>query len=225
MHLCHLDVKHFGCIDALELDLCPGLNVLFGPNDLGKSSLGAAIRCALLLPHGSAAHEDYVSWTSAEAPEVALSFCMGERRFYRVTKRFHASRGVSVLEAGPDGTSFAEEHRGRKVDEEIRKLLAWGLGGVGGKGGQRGIPRSFLATALLAEQGEVDELLRCGLAGDLDDTGRRQVSQALQALGQSEEFKLVLERTQAKVDEAFTATGRLRQGKNDPLTRARDRVN
>ena len=44
MRLVHLEVERFQCIEKAELELGPGLNVLYGPNDLGKSSLAWAIR-------------------------------------------------------------------------------------------------------------------------------------------------------------------------------------
>jgi len=57
MRLVKLSVQRFQCIESAEVDFGPGLNVLYGPNDLGKSSLAWAIRAALLLPHGATLHE------------------------------------------------------------------------------------------------------------------------------------------------------------------------
>ena len=47
MRLLSLTVEHFRCVRKASLDFVPGLNILFGPNDLGKSSLVRAMRAAL----------------------------------------------------------------------------------------------------------------------------------------------------------------------------------
>ena len=52
MRLLRLQVADFGAIERADVALGPGLNVLHGPNDLGKSTLAAALRAVLrgLLP-------------------------------------------------------------------------------------------------------------------------------------------------------------------------------
>jgi len=125
--------------------------VLYGPNDLGKSSLAAAIRNVLLLPHGSAAHDQLVSWHSGAAPRVALTFSTEAHRFWRVTKTFGAGgAGSSRLEFSKGGASFSTDTTGREVDGKIRELLRWGISPPGGKNTARGIPDSFLTNVLLA---------------------------------------------------------------------------
>ena len=54
MKLARLEVDAFKCVASARLELGPGLNVLYGPNDLGKSSLAWAIRAVLLLQHNQA---------------------------------------------------------------------------------------------------------------------------------------------------------------------------
>ena len=41
MRFRRLDVRAYRAIDQAELEFGPGLNVLYGPNDLGKSTLAA----------------------------------------------------------------------------------------------------------------------------------------------------------------------------------------
>ena len=55
MWIKRLQVTDWAGIAAAAIDLEPGLNVLHGPNELGKSSLVNAIRAALLLQSTSAA--------------------------------------------------------------------------------------------------------------------------------------------------------------------------
>ena len=48
MWIRRLDVRAFAGIRSAGLEFGPGLNVAYGPNELGKSSLLNAIRAALL---------------------------------------------------------------------------------------------------------------------------------------------------------------------------------
>ena len=70
MRLNKLYVTNFGGIESAEVEFGPGLNVLHGPNDLGKSTLVEAIRLGLLLPHGSTHGERFVAWGGGPEPEV-----------------------------------------------------------------------------------------------------------------------------------------------------------
>ena len=62
MWLRRLEVKDLAGIASAVIDLKPGVNVLCGPNELGKSSLVRAIRAALLLPSGAAAADELRDW-------------------------------------------------------------------------------------------------------------------------------------------------------------------
>ena len=56
MKLVSVRVEHFRCIRNAKIEFGGGLNVLHGPNDLGKSSLAHAIRAALVAAkHGEGA--------------------------------------------------------------------------------------------------------------------------------------------------------------------------
>jgi DNA repair exonuclease SbcCD ATPase subunit len=219
MRLVTLTVDSFQCIEHAEVDFGPGLNVLYGPNDLGKSSLAAAIRNVLLLPHGSAAHEQLVSWHSGEPPRVALVFNDGTRGFWRIVKSFGSgSAGSSLLEFSKDGISFSLEARAREVDAKVRELLNWGVDPPGGRQAGRGMPDTFLTNVLLAEQIDIPAILARGLTEDPSDAGRQRLNAALQALAQDPTFKRVLDAAQAHVDQAFTPTGQRSRKKSSPFT-------
>jgi recombinational DNA repair ATPase RecF len=96
-----LGAESFGAIERVEIEFGPGLNVLYGPNDLGKSTVAAAIRLGLLLPHGSSHAEDYVAWHGTGDPFVELTFETEAQRIWRVEsdsgrapRRSCASRGT-----------------------------------------------------------------------------------------------------------------------------------
>lgn len=225
MRLVRLSVQRFQCIESAELDFAAGLNVLYGPNDLGKSSLAWAIRAVLLLQHGSALHERFVSWYGGGEPRVALTLCDRDGRYWRVTKTFGSgSAGRSVLEASKDGRSFTEDCKGRQVDEKVRAMLGWGLSAPGGQG-PRGLPDSFLTQVLLAEQDNVRKVLfDSSLTKDPDESGRLRLTEALGALAQDPLFKKILDETQTHVDRAFTATGRKKRSAGSPFIQVGEQI-
>ncbi len=69
-----LVVEAFQAIQHAEIDFGPGLNVLYGPNDLGKSTLAAAIRAALLVPPTSSDAAQFIPWYADSTPRVSLTF-------------------------------------------------------------------------------------------------------------------------------------------------------
>ena len=81
------------------------LNVLYGPNDLGKSTLVEAIRLALLLPRTSTQIEEYVAWTGGREPVIEMTFETGPQRIWRVRKEFRRG-GVALLKESKDGMDF-----------------------------------------------------------------------------------------------------------------------
>ena len=62
MRLRSLEVEHFRAIQSARLVFGPGLNVVHGPNDLGKSTLTEAIRAVLLIAPGSAEARSFATW-------------------------------------------------------------------------------------------------------------------------------------------------------------------
>jgi DNA repair exonuclease SbcCD ATPase subunit len=218
--LVRLTVESFQCIERAELDFGPGLNVLFGPNDLGKSSLAWAIRAVLLLQHSSSAHERFVSWYGGGVPRVALTLADDDDRYWRVTKAFAAgTSGSSLLEISKDGKEpFIRDTMGRAVDEKIRGLLRWGVPLPGGKSTLRGFSESFLTQVLLADQDDVHKtLFASSLTSDPDASGRLRLTEALGALAQDPLFKKVLDEAQACTDQAFTPTGKKKRDKGSPF--------
>ena len=217
-----LSVKHFAGIRSADLEFVNGLNVLHGPNELGKSTLVTAIRAALLLQDNSSASESFMDWHTDQPPQVSLTFEIESQRIWRVRKSFgRGAEGSSYLEFSRDGTDFTQESKGREVDGKLRDTLQWGLDRPGGKGKKKGFGESFLSTALLAEQGEVTAVLDRGLDDDPDESGKRRLVDALQALAQDPVFRQVLAATQQKVDEAYTGTGRKKSGRASPWVNLR----
>jgi chromosome segregation ATPase len=219
MRLRSLSVQNFGAVESAEVSFEDGLNVLHGPNDLGKSTLAAAIRAALLLQHGSSGARPFIPWGTTCKPTVTLVLEI-DGRLWRVHKVFGSSSGgKSVLEWSNDGTSWSVQEEGRGVDGHLRSLLRWGLAAPGGRGGAHGFPKSFLATVLLGEQAVPYRLLSQSLDGDAEDTGKTRLIEALQAMATDPLYQQVLLEAQERVDEAFTAKGKRSTRKGSPFER------
>jgi chromosome segregation ATPase len=226
MKLVRLKVENFGTLRYVRLDFGPGLNVLYGPNDLGKSTLGAALRTVLLVPSTSTVAKRWIEWQGDQTPQVELVFQTDERRYWRVKKSFGTgTRGTALLESSRDGNNFSTEARGRQVDGELRNILRWGIPSPGGRSAPRGEPETFLTAALLARQEEVAGVFERGLAEDLDESGRDQLTEALQTLGQDPLFKKALEISETKVNEVFTPRGGKKKGRLSPLVIAAEKIN
>src|SRR6266404_5374901 len=161
MRLHRLSINNFAVIRSIDIEFGPGLNVLYGPNDLGKSTAVAAIRMGLLLPHTSTHCDQYVGWTNSADPNVELIFETEAQRIWRIRKQFGKS-GSSLLQESRNGQDFDDVERGRKVDAKLREILCWGIPEPGGAGGAKGLPSSFLATALRWTKANVTALLSEG---------------------------------------------------------------
>jgi hypothetical protein len=223
MKIRRLHVTDFAAICEADVEFGAGLNVLHGPNDLGKSTLADAIRLALLLPHTSSHIEDYVPWTGGRNPVVELTFETEAQRIWRVRKEFRKG-GASILQESKNGVDFDEVERARKVDAKLREILCWGIPEPGGAGGSKGLPSSFLATALLSTQADVTALLSESLSGDPSGSGRERIAAALQAVAQDPLFISLLRETQARRDQAFTEKGAKKTARGSVFKEAADRV-
>lgn len=185
MRLTRLLVDAFKAIKRAEIDFGPGLNILYGPNDLGKSTLATAVRAALLVPPSSAEAQTYTSWFGSDSPHVELTLVDPDGHFWRVKKTFGTSSPSSAeLLHSKDSITFTQDCKARQVEEKLRAILGWGIPAPGGKTGPRGAPTSFLANALLATQTNVDDILQRSISDDLDDSGKLRLTKALSALAQ-----------------------------------------
>ena len=221
MWIRRLEVADCAGIAQASVSLEPGLNVLYGPNELGKSTLVQAVRSALLLPASSTEAERLRAWSVDGPPTVELTFEQEARRIWRVRKRFVKGGGSTYLEFSQDGETFSQDGKGKGVDGSLQDILRWGVKPPGGKGGKRGMPSSLITTALLGDQSAIEAILDASLGGDQDDSGRDRLNEALQALAEDPRFKQVLAAVQERVDEAFTQTGRRSSGRASPWTKLR----
>lgn len=223
MRFVSLEVGCFQGVKSARIDFGSGLNILYGPNDLGKSSLATAIRAALLLQTNSSEAEAFHPWHSAEKATVSLVFTDAAGRYWKVKKAFGASSGAQLW-FSKDGKSWTPDEKAREVDSKLRTLLPWGIPSPGGKGAPRGWPESFLTNALFGAQSDVDGILGVGLDGDKADSGQVALRSALSALAQDPLVKKVLAVAQAESDKYFTEKGTAKRGQTAALTLAGEAV-
>ena len=197
-----LRLRHWrGYRDQRTFRFAPGLNLLVGPNEAGKSTVFEALARALFDRHTSRAAEleRIRPLGSTLGPEVQLVLRSGDLR-YRVIKRFLESP-LSQLYVERHG-AFELDHEGDRADAELRRLL----GGDAARGAARPDQRG-LAQALWYLQRD-DSLparawnpaLHEGLAGLMKVSLR------------TPEQDTVLQAIAEENAEVFTRTGRLRKG-------------
>jgi hypothetical protein len=222
MRLTTILVEHFQALIRVEVAFGPGLNVLYGPNDFGKSTLAHAIRAALLVVPTSSASAPFQPWYEDVVPRVTLSFEDNESHQWRVKKTFETSAqsGSAELYHSKDGVTYTLDAKGRAVEDRLREILGWGIAAPGGKGSPRGLPESFLTHTLLAAQTDVDRILGESLAEDGTDTGKLKLGKALATLAQDPLFKRVLDAAQCEVDACFTAKGLRKRGQGSRFVEA-----
>jgi DNA repair exonuclease SbcCD ATPase subunit len=218
-----LEVYDFRVLREVRLTLGQGFNVLFGPNDLGKSSIADALRAAFLLPFGSTESCEFIPWGTDLVPRVVVVFEV-KGAVWKITKTFGSgARGTALLERCGLGGGLCQEAQGRQVEGKVREILAWGVPSPGGKGAPRGLPASYLTTALLARQDEVIAILEASLEKDRVDSGRNLITEALGALGQDPLVSRLLERLEDRVQETFTPTGQAKR--TGPLAQRTQEIN
>ncbi len=108
-----LRMNYFGRFHNKEIDLQPGINLIYGENEAGKSTLHTFIKGMLfgierLRGRGSASKEDlytrYLPWDYPGAFGGSMEVMIGDRK-YRLTRSFHAndkSFTVTDLTTGRD---------------------------------------------------------------------------------------------------------------------------
>jgi hypothetical protein len=122
-----LEIEQFRRFDApvRVSGMADGLNLIVGPNEMGKSTLVAALRAALFERHRSAAElvrSFAPSRIEGAAPRVALTFEL-EGASHRIEKRF-LRREMARLDL-PDGGRL----EGPEAEDALAELLGAGTAG------------------------------------------------------------------------------------------------
>ncbi|MBL8916909.1 MAG: AAA family ATPase [Archangium sp.] len=219
MRFDRLEIQNLRAVLDAKLELGPGLNVLYGPNDLGKSTLAEALRALLLYPATGDRAESLVPWQDSEAaPEVSLTFHDASDKVWRVLRRF--TTNIALLEERTADGAFSKISD-KKVDDRLRGIFAWGLST--GTRKQRE-PASFLTHALLGRQDDVTKILHANLEDDVEPSGQARIAKVLSSLARDPLVIKVLATAEKEVAKAFTPQGKRKAARTSELALALDEV-
>jgi len=204
-----------GALDR-EVAFEPGLNVLLGPNEAGKSTLRRALRQALFVPTklGKRQTEEEVApflpLGGGDTVQVSLDF-EADGGLWRLAKRWGGSGGSTELRR-PDGAMLSD---GPAVQEELGRLL--------------GSTRGTWENVLIAGQGELGNSLdRLDSGGGLRELNERLRRRVFETDGVS--LEKLEERLRERWDESFSRWDRALKrpeggrGVDNPWARGAGRV-
>ncbi|MFN3987101.1 MAG: AAA family ATPase [Rhodocyclaceae bacterium] len=178
----------------LEIDdLAPGLNLITGANEAGKSTVVAAIRAAFFERHRSGSVDDFRPWgDSAAAPTVVLDFEL-DGQPGRLLKTFLARKRCEL--------SLGREHLdGEEAENRLAELLGYQHAGRGASKAEHwGIP-----GLLWIQQGEAHALRDA--VGHATDHLRNALNQSLGEVAASGGDEL-LASVEARRNELLTESG------------------
>src|SRR5512137_757783 len=90
MIITKLMLENWMKIQQLTLEFKQGINLVYGPNEIGKSSIVEAIRLAFTgdAASGNRKYKDLQPWSTEARAKVELSFTTGDERHFQVRKTF-----------------------------------------------------------------------------------------------------------------------------------------
>ena len=216
MRLLHASLRQVRQHQQLELQFDPRFTLLGGANEAGKSTVVEALHKVLFLKASATgrAVDEMRSRLHSGLPEVELGFEAAGAR-WELRKRFSGASGTCQLSSDA-GLAL----RGAAAEEQLARLL-----GVDGPiEGRRHSQLPLRWAHLWVRQGEAGANL-LGSPSEAYDV--EQLVQQLQQRGaaaaalESPLDRLVSEQLQARLDQQFTATGKVRAG--SPLAEAQQR--
>jgi uncharacterized protein YhaN len=190
-----IKIEGYGRFRGLELSLSPGLNLIYGPNEAGKSTVMSFIRAVLFGFEKKASPARYDTEGAPYGGEMLLQLADGPLWVRRVRgRRFEGE--LSVRRGTGEALDNAELQAALAgIDRSLYfELFAFGLDGL----------RSFVA---LAEEGSVSQAL-----SSIAIPGARRLPEALKALDKSTDELYSPKSNRKKLNEAMSA---LKQARDD----------
>jgi hypothetical protein len=163
--------QRFGCLADTSVSFGPGLNIVSGPNESGKSTLQRALLLALLdRPAKRKANEDSRQWGAERLFQLDLDFETSDGRLWALSKDYQDNKARL---AGADGSTSSWE--------EIQEILSGALGTPS--------PKALQSTCCVAQdelaaitdgQKEISRSLETMVTGGEADTSTSDAIAALQ---------------------------------------------
>lgn len=177
-------------------DLQPGLNLIHGPNESGKSTLVRAIRAAFFERYRTSSVDDLRPWgDSAAAPTITLDFDAQHKSWHLVKSFLQRKRCDLTI----DSTSYTED----EAEEKLAELLGFQFSAKGvSKPEHWGVP-----GLLWVEQGTGQNIEQAvEHAGDHLKSALNSLVGEVASTGGDE----LIEQVKARWSELFTPTGKPR---------------
>ncbi len=135
MRIESVEVSHFRrLVGPIRVDLAAGLNVVHGPNEIGKSTLAEAIWCAMAIgTKGNAGPiKALKTHNSTEKPKVTLTLHDGDKSF-EITKSYGSGGATNLTIREND--KIIDELTQEAAEEKLQELLRLGPSARGGISG------------------------------------------------------------------------------------------
>lgn len=119
----NIHLENWRCFrKPIEIEFSEGLNILYGPNESGKSTLIDSIRTIFFYRHTSQSEKikSLIPWGTMLYPRATIIFSHN-MELYRITKKFISPR-YSLLEKLFDG-KWERIAEGNEADEEVVKII------------------------------------------------------------------------------------------------------
>jgi len=200
MILQRLAVRHFKGIEAADYrQLAPTLNLFYGANESGKSTLVEALHFALFeQAKGSAQHKKALqSWGHDAAPEVEVSFTDAQGEEWHVFKRF-LRNPKTVVDVG------SRHFEGEQAEAQLRS--AFGTQ----KGNRSGVKPSEMGIwpLLWVRQGQAGTPTKDALNPSARSTLTTTLAEATGAVAAGERGLAILAEATRDARTYYTPTGK-----------------
>lgn len=191
-------LENWGIIrEPTEVEFSDSLNILYGPNDIGKTTLIDSIRTVFFTKHASHSEKvrSLIPWGSTLSPKARITFFQNGTH-YRITKKFISSE-VSLLEKLVDD-KWERIAEGDNADKKVIEL-------VGGKLPAKGDTKPEfwgIGQALWMVQGEPF------ISEDLNEETLSSLQKLIGAAIESDQEKKIFKRVNERFSSIFTGVRR-----------------
>ncbi|MHC4199862.1 MAG: ATP-binding protein [Planctomycetota bacterium] len=169
MFITRVSLRRFKRLAEFDAELAPGVNVIAGPNEAGKSSFLEALRAAFFEKATTTAKGKigrWTTWGTDAAPEIVVEFESASAR-YRLRKRFARSKGQAELVELLEERTLADSPKA--VQDRLGEIIEMG-------------DAAFLCSSWV-EQGRIEDALEgAGSRQDLRARLREASVDAVSAL-------------------------------------------
>ena len=196
--------------DPVEFEFSDGINIIYGANECGKSTIIDSLRTTIFSKHTSKSQKvkSAVPWNSNLSPKSSITF-QNRGRNYRLTKRFFQQE--SILEI-LNNDLWERIGEGDVADKEVVNIV----GGELPRAGDSKPQNWGLGQSLWMVQG--DPIITDELNQETLSSLQSMIGSAIE----SDDEKIVLKSIDQLYSTIFTKTGK--QKKNSPLYEVEEEI-